>query len=120
MASISREARRIVPGLSQNRVSESNTGCMCLSAQDYQTAEWAKQIRLAEAAGKEPNLFALMEGLWDVIRVGLTRGHQNNSGTPIADLGTLQMPYPIASAEALAGTKLAARVFPYNRAKKGP
>ncbi|MFH1921574.1 MAG: hypothetical protein ABIP48_17045, partial [Planctomycetota bacterium] len=117
LASISGEARKIAPGLSQNILSESTTGCMCLGGQDSQTEKLARQVRSAEAAGKEPNLLGLMEGLWDVIRLGLTRGHQENQGTPIADLSAVGMPYPIQSTAALAGTRLATRVFPYRRAE---
>jgi hypothetical protein len=115
MVTVSADARRILPYLGQGTARTPMTGCMCLGGQESQTGELARQVHLAEKSGKEPDLFQLIWGLWNVIRVGLTRAHQDNTNSPVAELGTAQMPYPLPSAAALTGTKLAGRVFPYHR-----
>jgi hypothetical protein len=115
MVAISDDARRLLPALSQCPGVGPSTGCMCLGGQDYQIAQATQLLREAEAAGSEPNLLGAVRALWNTIRVGLTRGHQNNGNTPIAELGTTQMPYLVRSASDLHGTRLAARFFPYQR-----
>ena len=115
MAGISEGAQRLVPGLWEHRLNSSTAGCLCLGGQDSRRAELAGWLREGPPAERKPDLFGLVWGLWDLIRVGLTRGHQNNGNTPIAELSTSQMPYLIGSAAPLAGTKLAARLFPYHR-----
>jgi len=116
MAGISEDAQRLVPGLWEYRLNSATAGCLCLGGQDSRKAEFAGRLREEDPAAKtKPDLFGLVRGLWDLIRVGLTRGHQNNGNTPIAELSTSQMPYLIRSPAPLAGTKLAARVFPYHR-----
>lgn len=118
MQAVSEEARRIVPGLARQANGTALVGGMCLSAQDYQTAELVRQIRSDEAKGKEPNLFGLVRGLWNIVRVGLIRGHQNNLSTPIAELNSTQMLYRIPSPDSLTGTNLGRRTYPYSRGKK--
>jgi hypothetical protein len=118
MRGISDETRRIVPGLSRQANSSPLVGGMCLSGQDFQTAGLVRQVRSDEAKGKEPNLLGLVRGLWNIVRVGLIRGHQNNLSTPIAELNSTQMLYPAPSVDSLAGANLARRTYPYSRGKK--
>jgi hypothetical protein len=115
MVAVSEEARRILPHLGRDIARGPGTGCMCLGGQESQTAALAREVQLAEKKGEEPNLFRLIWGIWNIIRVGLTRAHQDNTNSPVAELGTMQMPYHVPSAAALAGTKLAGRMFPYHR-----
>ena len=114
MAGISEEARRMLPNLGRDRLRVSSTGCMCLGGQEAQTAALSREIYLAVKRGKKPDLLKLVWGIWNVIRVGLTRAHQDNTNSPVAELGSARMPYPIASAE-LARTRLTRRIFPYHR-----
>jgi hypothetical protein len=115
MVGISAEARRLLPKLGENRTDAPGTACMCLGGQESETAALAKQVHQAEKSGREPDLLTLISGLWNVIRVGLTRAHQDNTNSPVAELGTAQMPYYLPSVAALTGTKLAGRVFPYHQ-----
>jgi len=116
MAGISEDAQRLVPTLWEYRLNSATAGCLCLGGQDARKAQLAGRLREEDPAAKtKPDLFGLVRGLWDLIRVGLTRGHQNNANTPITELSTPQMPYRIRSPAPLAGTRLADRVFPYQR-----
>ena len=117
LGALSQETRLLVPGLSRQSNSTPLVGGMCLSGQEYQTSGMVRQVRLDESKGREPNLRDLVLGLWNIVRLGLTRAHQNNLSTPLAELSSSQMIYRVSSIGSLDGTNLQSRVYPYYRGK---
>lgn len=83
---------------------------MCLSGQDSVVACAEAAVQNAAAAGQEPDLLAAVCAIWEVVRVGLTRGHQLNTGTPRASLAAGVGRYPVSDPSAIRG-RLAKRVF---------
>lgn len=85
---------------------------MCLTDQDAVVDAADNALRSAVAAGAEPDILRWVRELWDVARLGLTRGHQGNNRTPRASLCPGVGRYLVAD-PSLLGPRLASRIFPY-------
>jgi hypothetical protein len=111
----SREARRLFPDLvrktSRRDAQEKD---LCLYGQERAVGQLIDRTCGRSWRRREVDVLTLVQGLWDLARVGLTRAHQVNGHMPRSTLGCGSMLYPLPSRDALANTRLARRVFPYN------
>jgi len=86
---------------------------MCLPEQDLILAASRDRVRKSLQAGIEPDLAALTRTLWEIVRVGLTHGHERNTRTPRASLEPDRFRHLVIDRSLLRG-RLARRVFRYN------
>lgn len=115
MAPASEQARRLLPSLAQNGFPEhAGVSDLCLRGQDLCVRRLVDRTVRIGPFRRELNLSALVKGLWEIARVGLTSGHQNHTHMPRLSLTSGNMCYPISGRAALKETPLSRRVFPYN------
>jgi len=115
MVPASEQARRLLPSLAQNGFPEhAGVGDLCLRGQDVRMRRLVERTVRIGPFRRELNLSALVEGLWEIARIGLTSAHQNNTHMPRLSLTSGNMCHPISSRAALKDTPLRRRVFPYN------
>ncbi len=108
---ISPEARRFLPGVLPGLPYPAEKD-LCLNGQVETIRQLKARIDAAHRAGREPDVLGSICVLLDLVRVGLTRAHEYNTGTPRARLDTTQMLYPIPYGVELSGP-LSQRVFPF-------
>ena len=104
----SKQAIRLFPQL-KARTSTACEGNMCLDGQTVTMK--TVQNRFLETPAGQGDVLADLTALHDIVRLGLTRGHQNNTAGPRAKLGPVSMPYPIQGRKVTGA--LARRVFAY-------
>ena len=115
MVAVSDDARRLLPSLAQNGYPNcAGVSDLCLHGQDLRVKKLVETTCRIGPFRHELHLSALVEGLWEIARVGLTRAHQNNAHMPRLSLTCGNMCYEISGRAALEDTSLTNRVFPYN------
>lgn len=104
----SRQAIRLFPQL-KARTSTAREGNMCLDGQTITMK--TVQSRFLDTPAGQGDVLAGLTALHDIVRLGLTRGHQNNTAGPRVKLGPVSMPYPLRGRKVTGA--LARRVFVY-------
>ena len=115
MVPISREARRLLPVLAyKTSRTDARQRDLCMYGQDFEVSNLVGQTCGRGWHRGRIDLFGLVQGLWKIARVGLTRAHQNNGHMPRATLSHESMPYPLPSRGALTNSRLVERIFPFD------
>ncbi len=86
---------------------------ICLPSQGRRIAEMKGRVSADIRRTQRIDIFDMVQGLWQLARQGLCRGHEENQDHPRLPLDATQMPYPICNKRMLAGSELAKRVFRY-------
>jgi len=115
MAPISGDARALLPSLARDAFpNQGGTSDLCLSTQDLRIARLVETTCGAQRRHPERDLLRLVQGLWDIARIGLTRAHEVNSHMPRISLARGSMSHELPNPFVLRGTRLAGRFFPYS------
>ena len=87
---------------------------LCLDGQTGRITEMNGRVQDALKAHGTPDSLGVVDELWSIARMGLTRGHQNNQSRPRAEMSVANMPYHIPAGASLDGSPIAWRLFRYN------
>ena len=90
----SEPAIAIFPQL-QRRTQAPAENNLCLGGQAQIVPSIQEKLRSAHASLHEPDVLAAVTVLHDIAKLGLTRGHQDNTAGPRARLQSDSMPYPL-------------------------
>ena len=107
----SADARRLFPQLTAS-TAPAMCNNLCLNGQQVRISEVEQLLLACQRENRRPDLLSAVRQVWDLTRLGLTRGHQENVGAPRAELGSATMLYPVPRAS-LRGTSLLGRIYPY-------
>ena len=112
MAPISVAGRRLM-GLGVNYTPMDMCGDLCVEGQEPEIRRLQAAVTAAQEKGVPSDLYELVRGVWNIVRIALTRAHQLNQSTPRAGMDANNMFYPVRDRTLLTGP-LANRIFPYN------
>jgi hypothetical protein len=105
------EALKLFPELA-NRTYQARENNLCLPDQSRETTKLQSHLHKENAGLHTLDVLGVITALHQLARVGLTRGHQNNTSGPRSHLAPDSMPYPLRGRQVYG--RLAKRVFVYN------
>lgn len=105
------EALKLFPELA-NRMKQAKERDLCLPDQYLEIKNLQSHLHKGNAGLDTLDVLEVITALHRLARVGLTRGHQNNTSGPRVHLAPGSMPYPLRGRQVY--DRLAKRVFVYN------
>lgn len=111
------EALRLFPGLC-SRTAKAGETDLCLAGQQQRMQKLQRDLKSNIAARKEIDVLRIVTEVHDIVRLGLTRGHQNNLDRPRVPLTQESMPHRIRGR--VTTGLLARRTFPFDPRQPAP
>jgi len=111
MCEPSQEALKLFPELA-NRTNQASENNLCLPDQSREITNLQSHLHKEIAGLYTLDVLEAITALHQLARIGLTRGHQNNTSGPRVHLAPNTMPYPLRGRQVYG--RLAKRIFVYN------